>query len=147
MKNLILSLSILAATTANAFTPQQVSQECVKQMAVGICMAIPDRSAVTPGQQMLIAGVGRVNYSAYLDYMDKYNPAMPSDPAMCDLALTKMTAEPGSDHDKVARALWQPVPEPEPATITVPVSVPVSAAVAAGVALFAYRRRAKAIKP
>ena len=110
-------------------------------------MAIPDRSAVTPGQQMLIAGVGRVNYSAYLDYMDKYNPAMPSDPAMCDLALTKMTAEPGSDHDKVARALWQPVPEPEPATITVPVSVPVSAAVAAGVALFAYRRRAKAIKP
>ena len=137
MKKLILSLSILSAASAWAFTPAQVSQECVKQMQAGICMAIPDRSAVTPGQQMLIAGVGRVNYSAYLDYMDKYNPAMPSDPAMCDLALTKMTAEPGSDHDKVARALWQPVPEPESA----PVGVPIAAAVAGAVAAFVVLRR------
>ena len=137
MKTLILSLSILAGAQALAFTPQQVSGECVKQMAAGICMAIPDRSAVTPGQQMLIAGVGRVNYSAYLDYMDKYNPLMPSDPAMCDLALTKMTAEPGSDHDKVARALWQPVPKPE----SMPVSVPLAAGIGGAVVAFVMTRR------
>ncbi len=85
---------------------------------------------------MLLSGVGRVQYSAYLDYMDKYNPAMPSDPAMCDLALVKMTAEPGGDHDKVARALWQPMPEMEPKTDTIDVAAKVGAGVAALAAAF-----------
>jgi len=114
MKYLI-TLFLLTSNLAFGYVaPSSVASECAKQMAMGVCMATPDRSTATPGQTMLIAGMGRVQYSAYLDYMDKYNPANPSDPAMCDLALVKMTAEPGSDHDKIARALWQPVPEPEP---------------------------------
>lgn len=148
MKKLIAILSILAGAQALAFSPSQVSpsavaSECAKQMAMGVCMATPDRSSVTPGQTMLIAGMGRVQYSAYLDYMDKYNPANPSDPAMCGLALEKMTAEPGSDHDKIARALWQPPPEPEPKTSIewISAAIGLGAATFAGAVAFVMLRR------
>jgi hypothetical protein len=96
---------------------------------------------------MLIAGVGRVQYSAYLDYMDKYNPALPSDPAMCDLALTYMESEPGSEHDLIARALWTPPPtEQQPVSVTEFVG---KAVLALGVALAAFvalRRIARPFK-
>lgn len=147
MKYLIAILSLAgAAAFAQTVSPASVASECAKQMAMGVCMATPDRSSVTPGQTMLIAGMGRVQYSAYLDYMDKYNPANPSDPAMCDLALTHMTASPGSDHDKIARALWTPPPEPESSLSWATAATGVgTAAAAAGLVAFAipYRRRKK----
>lgn len=95
---------------------------------------------------MLIAGIGRVNYSAYIDYMDKYNPAIPSDPAMCTLALEYMTTEPGSDHDKVARALWLPLPEPETSFVDIATkaSIPLGGvAFAALFSAFALKRHRK----
>jgi len=114
MKKLYLILALLCTQAfAQPATPEQVASECVRQMSMGICSARPDRSTIAPGQTMLISGVGRVSYSAYLDYMDLYNEKVPSDPAMCDLALYHMTTSPGSDHDKVARALWTPMPDAE----------------------------------
>jgi hypothetical protein len=97
-----------SAVIAQPVAPEDVAAECVKQMAMGICTTKPDRSAVARGQTMLISGVGRVAYSAYLDYMDLYNSKNPSDPAMCKLALRYMVTQPGGDHDKIARALWTP---------------------------------------
>lgn len=46
--------------------------------------------------------------SALADYTDLYNEQVPTDPAMCDLALHYMTEQPGGDHDKIARAYWTP---------------------------------------
>jgi hypothetical protein len=146
IKGVILSLFFVVATAFAQVAPIDVSNECVRQMSMGICLATPDRASISPGQTMLIAGVGRVQYSAYLDYMDKYNPAMPSDPAMCDLALDYMSTNPGGDHDKVARALWTPVPQAEPAMRYSEVSTKV--AVGMGAALMAFiglRKRTKKV--
>lgn len=145
MKKLLISLIVFSNFAFAQVSPQSVAAECTKQMAAGICMAIPDHSSVAPGQQMLIAGIGRVNYSAYIDYMDKYNPAIPSDPAMCKLALEYMTTEPGSDHDKVARALWLPLPEPEKSFVDVAATASASlgAASAAFLTAFLVLRRRK----
>jgi hypothetical protein len=140
MKKLIVCFTLFCTSAFAQVAPIDVASECVRQMAMGICMATPDRS--TPGQTMLIAGVGRVQYSAYIDYMDLYNPALPSDPAMCDLALTYMETAPGSDHDKVARALWTPPPEAESKVNIAELAI--KAAMGAGVAsiaLFIIRRR------
>ena len=122
MKKLILILALLSAQAcAQPATPEQVASECISQMTMGVCRARPDRAMIAPGQTMLISGVGRVSYAAYADYMDLFNEAVPTDPAMCDLAMHYMTATPGSDHDKIARALWTPLPDAEkhtdPATI------------------------------
>ena len=142
MKHLI-ALYFLICTSAfgQSASPSSVASECAKQMAMGVCMATPDRSSVTPGQTMLIAGMGRVQYSAYLDYMDKYNPANPSDPAMCDLALTHMTESPGSDHDKIARALWTPPPEVDTPLNMANVGAGAAIASAIGFAAFVVVRR------
>ena len=122
MKNIILSLVMLCSSAAMAqATPVQVSQECIRQMSLGICMPIPDRSILAPGAARLFSGLGRLDAFAYQDYADLYNPITPTDPAMCELALYKMSNAPGSDHDKIARALWTPLPDAEkhtdPATI------------------------------
>lgn len=123
MKKLIIILALLSTQAfAQPATPEQVASECIAQMAMGVCRARPDRSMIAPGQTMLISGVGRVSYAAYADYMDLFNEAVPSDPEMCDLAMHYMTTEPGGDHDKIARALWTPMPKPEPARSSVDVA-------------------------
>lgn len=100
------------AASAWAASPEQVAAECMRQMSLGICMTKVDRGSVSPGQTMLLSGVGRVSYAAYLDYVELNNPKSPSDPAMCQLALRHMKQSPGSDHDKIARALWTSATEP-----------------------------------
>lgn len=77
-------------------------------MELGICRGVPDPSLAGPGKTMLIAGVGRVSYAAYMDYLKLFDKKNPSDTAMCRLARRYMTTSPGSDHDKIARALWSP---------------------------------------
>lgn len=57
---------------------------------------------------MLLAGAGRVAYSAYVDFVELYDPKVPGDDAMCQLALKYMESEPEGDHAKLARALWTP---------------------------------------
>jgi hypothetical protein len=114
MKKLILIIALLSTQAfSQPATPEQVASECITQMTMGVCRARPDRAMIAPGQTMLISGVGRVSYAAYADYMDLFNEAVPTDPAMCDLAMHYMTTTPGSDHDKIARALWTPIPRPE----------------------------------
>lgn len=93
---------------AQSVTPEMVAKECVRQMSLGICTTRPDKSKIAPGQTIMMSGVGRVSYSAYLDYMDLYNPRDPSGTAMCKLALKYMKSEPDGDHAKIARALWTP---------------------------------------
>lgn len=149
MKKLFTILLLLASNAfAQPATPEAVASECMRQMAMGICSTRPDRSTITPGQTMLISGVGRVSYSAYMDYMDLFNEAVPSDPAMCDLAMTMMTTKPGSDHDLIARALWTPPVEAE-TKITASEMVDKALKAAAGLSalmlfgLLAYSRRSK----
>jgi len=113
VKHFVLTLLFVNCTclSAKPATPEQVATECERQMSTGICITRPDRSTISPGQTMLLSGFGRVSYSAYLDYLDLYNPKFPSDPAMCRLALHYMKTQPGSDHDKIARAMWSPSSE------------------------------------
>lgn len=110
MRRLLQSLALCASASALAqgVTPQQVEQECVRQMEAGICRGVPDPALATPGRTMLIAGVGRVSGAAYMDYLKLWDKKKPMDTAMCRLARHYMTTEPGSDHDKIARALWSP---------------------------------------
>jgi hypothetical protein len=118
----LLALCLLGGAVASALaaSPEQVAAECTRQMSLGICMTKVERSSITPGQTMLLSGVGRVSYAAYLDYVDLNNPKLPTDPAMCQLALRHMTQSPGSDHDKIARALWTPVFTTHPAAASQP---------------------------
>lgn len=135
MKKLILIFALLCTQAfAQPATPEQVANECITQMTMGVCRARPDRALIAPGQTMLISGVGRVSYAAYADYMDLFNEAVPSDPAMCDLAMHYMTTQPGGDHDKIARALWTPMPHPEARQSSVDVA---DAAIKAAMALAA----------
>jgi len=147
MKKLIFILALFCTQAfAQPATPEQVASECISQMQIGVCRARPDRAMIAPGQTMLISGVGRVSYAAYADYMDLFNEAVPSDPAMCDLALTYMETAPGSDHDKVARALWTPPPEAESKVNIAELAI--KSAMGAGVAAMAFlalRRRSFAV--
>jgi hypothetical protein len=93
---------------AQQVPPEKVAAECVRQMSLGICTTRPDKSKIAPGQTIMMSGVGRVSYSAYLDFMNLYDPKHPEETAMCKLALKYMKSEPGGDHDKIARALWTP---------------------------------------
>jgi hypothetical protein len=102
-------LCAAGSALAQGVTPLQVEQECVRQMEMGICRGVLDPALAAPGRTMLIAGVGRVSYAAYMDYLKLYDKKKPMDTAMCHLARRYMTTEPGSDHDKIARALWSPV--------------------------------------
>ena len=114
MKKLILALVVLCSGSAMAqSTPVQVTQECIRQMSAGICMAIPRRADLAPGATRLFSGIGRLSAYAYQDYMDLYNEQVPSDPAMCSLALDRMTVDPAGDHAKIARALWTPSDDAE----------------------------------
>ena len=135
MKYLTATL-LLACAPAFAFAPPQaVASECFRQMQAGVCAVKPDPNASYP-ETMVIAGVGQVSFSAYLDYLRLYNETVPTDPAMCALALEKMTTEPGGDHDKIARAKWTPV---EP--MRKPVNVPSSALAVTGAMLLAIAMR------
>ena len=144
MKKLILALSVMCSGSAMAqVAPTDVAQECMNQMALGICKVPIDRTMIAPGQTMIISGHGRVSMSAMADYTDLYNPAVPTDPAMCDLALHYMTEQPGGDHDKIARAYWTPIPKPEPQSNAVTIA---SAAIAAAMGIaaatfFSIRRK------
>jgi hypothetical protein len=111
MKNLyILLLGIFGfCQTAHSITPRQVEIECERQMSMGICFTRVERSTISPEKTMVISGAGRVLYTAYLDYIDKYDANNPKDFSMCRLALYYMVKKPGSDHDKIARAMWSPV--------------------------------------
>lgn len=101
-------LGCCMAANAQPATPEMVSNECARQMSLDICTARPDRSQIKPGQTIIMSGVGRVSYSAYLDFMDLYNPQNPTATPMCKLALKFMKSEPNGDHAKIARALWTP---------------------------------------
>lgn len=124
-------------------SPADVEQECVDQMALGICRVPLDRSMIAPGQTMLLSGVGRVSMAAMADYTDLYNPLVPQDPAMCHLALHYMTTAPGGDHDKIARALWTPVPKPDraPSAVTLASAAIALAMGVAAATLFSIKRR------
>lgn len=89
-------------------TPNAIKSECIRQMEAGICISKPTFTSSKAGQTILISGAGRVSYAAYLDYVEKYNIKSPTDTAMCDLAFFYMKTAPGSDHDKIARAMWTP---------------------------------------
>jgi hypothetical protein len=146
MKYLI-SLLLFCGSAMAQVAPIEVAQECVSQMSLGICFVRPDRSQIAPGQTMLLSHVGRVNALAYQDYMDLYNEQVPTDPAMCDLALHYMTNAPGGDHDKIARALWTPLPKvdpkPDPATIAAAV-IGVAMGVAAAVMAYMANKKVSA---
>ena len=113
MKKLILLLAFCGSAIAQV-APIEVAQECISQMSLGICKVPIDRAMLAPGQTMIISGHGRVAMSSMADYTDLYNPAVPTDPAMCDLALHYMTEQPGGDHDLIARSMWTPLPKAEP---------------------------------
>jgi hypothetical protein len=113
MKKLILLAAFCGSAMAQV-APVDVAQECISQMSMGICKVPVDRAMLAPGQTMILSGVGRVQMSALADYTDLYNAKVPTDPAMCDLALHYMTEQPGGDHDKIARAYWTPIPKAEP---------------------------------
>lgn len=128
-------------------TPVQVTQECIRQMSLGICMTIPDRSILAPGATRLFSGLGRLDAFAYQDYADLYNPVTPTDPAMCELALHKMINAPDSDHAKIARALWTPLPDAEKQTDPATIAAAVIAAAMLGIGaatLMAARKQEKA---
>lgn len=113
MKKLIFALAVMCGSAMAQVAPIDVAQECISQMSMGICRVPVDRSMMAPGQTMILSGHGRVQMSALADYTDLYNAKVPTDPAMCDLALHYMTEQPGGDHDKIARAYWTPIPKPE----------------------------------
>ena len=143
MKKLTLLLSFFCLSALAQVAPVDVAQECMNQMAMGICRVPLDRSMIAPGQTMILSGVGRVSMSALADYTDLYNPTVPQDPAMCHLALHYMTTAPGGDHDKIARAYWTPIPKPDRAPSAASVA---SAAIAvamgvAAAALFSIKRK------
>ena len=148
MKNIIISLAIMCSGAAMAqATPVQVTQECIRQMSLGICMTIPDRSILAPGATLLFSGLGRLDAFAYQDYADLYNPVTPTDPAMCELALYKMSNAPGSDHDKIARALWTPKDDAEKHTDPATIAAAAIALAMAGIGaatLIASRKQEKA---
>lgn len=104
----MLLLTHISSAQLQLVEPKKVAAECMRQMTLGICYAKPDRTKLQPGQTLLLSGAGRVSASAYLDYLDLYNPEKPGDPAMCVRALKYMTEAPGSEHDKIARAMWTP---------------------------------------
>lgn len=107
----ILAMAVLLLghiSNAQLADPRRVAAECMRQMSLGICYAKPDKSKFKPGQTLLLSGAGRVSVSAYMDYLNLYNPKNPNDPAMCAKALKYMNEEPGSEHDKIARAMWTP---------------------------------------
>jgi hypothetical protein len=107
MKKTLLFFVLFAPAASFAqITPEQVASECKRQMSMGICMTRPDGPTVIPGQAMMLSGVGKVSYSAYMDYIDLYNPKNPADSTMCDLAKHYMSTAPNSDHSKIAVALW-----------------------------------------
>jgi hypothetical protein len=106
----LLALLATGGACAQGITPLQVQQECVRQMEIGICRTVPDAASIPANKTMLIAGVGRVSYAAYMDYLKLFDKKKPFDTAMCRLALHYMTTAPGTDHDKIARALWTPAP-------------------------------------
>ena len=116
MKKLIFLIMSVSGSAMAQVAPIEVAQECANQMAMSICRVPINRSLLAPGQTIILSGVGRVSMSAMADYTDLYNPQVPTDPAMCDLALHYMTTEPGGDHDKIARALWTPLPKAPQAT-------------------------------
>src|SRR6218665_973234 len=99
-------------TRAQQASPGAVAGECARQMLAGVCRVKPDRTQALPGETLLIGGVGAVSMQAYLDYALLFNEADPQDASMCELALTKMLAEPGGDHDRLARGYWTPPGRP-----------------------------------
>lgn len=110
-------------------------------------MTIPDRSILAPGATRLFSGLGRLDAFAYQDYADLYNPVTPTDPAMCELALHKMINAPDSDHAKIARALWTPLPDAEKQTDPATIAAAVIAAAMLGIGaatLMAARKQEKA---
>lgn len=141
MKKLLLLLALCGPAMAQV-APIEVAQECATQMALGICQVPIDRTALAPGQTMILSHVGRVQMSAMADYTDLYNPLVPSDPAMCDLALHYMTEQPGGDHDKIARALWTPVPKPDPQPLNAADAALAAIGLAMGVAAALMARKA-----
>ena len=66
-------------------------------------------ASANPASTILISGAGRVPYKAYSEYTDKINDKNPNDFSMCYLARHYMMTNPGSDQDKIARALWKPL--------------------------------------
>lgn len=111
-KAYLLLLLTIDCSVGNALetlaSPMDIRAECVRQMAAGICISKPTSSNLKPRQTILLSGAGKVSYAAYLDYVEKYNIKSPTDTSMCDLAWHYMQTAPGSDHDKIARAMWTP---------------------------------------
>lgn len=99
---------VSTALCAEVIAPEVVAAECVRQMQIGVCISRPDQSKAAAGRTMILNGAGRVSYAAYADYANKFNILNPNDTSMCQLALFYMKKTPGSDHDKIARAMWTP---------------------------------------
>ncbi len=141
MKHLI-AIILMACLPAWAYvaTPAEIRDECVRQMAAGICTTKP---AGVPGadEVIFISGAKPISARAWYDYASLFNEAQPADPAMCDLALLKTSTEPGSDHDIYARAVWTPV-KPEAKETPMPSMAPAAAVAAlALVVMLATARR------
>lgn len=115
ISNLLFLLSLLLCGCTNFVsvdTPRAVASECVRQMESGLCLSRPEESSSSRNEDFILSGVGVVRYSAYREYLDLYDIKRPTDTAMCDLAYKKMITQPGSDYDKIARALWTPKEAP-----------------------------------
>ena len=82
--------------------------ECIRQMKLGVCITKNTNSSSNLDSTILISGIGRVSNKAYSEYASKVNYNNPNDFSMCYLAGKYMKNSPGSDHDKIARALWSP---------------------------------------
>lgn len=105
----ILFSLLISISTCYGATPEQIATECKNQMSLGICLTKREKSTIEKGATMILSGIGKVSMQAYYDYVTMYDVKNPQDNSMCNLALFYMKNSPGSDHDKIARALWTPL--------------------------------------
>ena len=96
MKHILISLLLLGS--AHASTDTMVA-ECERQMALGVCTALIDKSQYPPNASVLLAGVGRIPLDAYLKIRN-------ADKQMCVLARAYCATAPTGGECKTAQALW-----------------------------------------
>jgi len=103
-----LTTQVSLATGNESATLNSIIQECERQMLSGVCFAQTERNYPGDNETILLSGAGRVSRKIYYEIMKKYNIKNPSDISMCKFALRKITLYPGSDYEKISRAMWTP---------------------------------------
>jgi hypothetical protein len=96
---LLLLLIAAVSLSASAQSIEPMIAECERQMNLGICTALIDKSDYPANATVLIAGVGRIPLDAYLKIRN-------ADKQMCVLARAYCTIAPDGGECKTAKALW-----------------------------------------